>query len=75
MLRRWTDERLDDLAKVVYHNDGRLDEVAKQSDDTTSDVKRIVHAAERRSEHTWAVYLLLIGILATEILQLAGAHL
>lgn len=75
MVRRWTDERLDDLAKLVHHNDGRLDQVANQSADTAASVQRMINAEERRSSHHWSLYPLLVSVLLAEILQLLGAHL
>lgn len=49
MRQRWTDERIEDLAKVVYHNDGRLDEVARMSDQTQYDLNDLKQRATGRS--------------------------
>jgi hypothetical protein len=47
--QRWSDERIEDLARVVYHNDGRLDEVARMSDQTQYDLNDLKQRATVRS--------------------------
>lgn len=42
---RWTDERIEDLAKVTYHNDGRLDEVTRMSEQTKLKLEEMERSA------------------------------
>lgn len=42
---RWTDERIEDLAKVTYHNDGRLDEVTRMSEQTKFELEEMKRTA------------------------------
>jgi len=46
---RWTDDRCDDLAKVVYHNDGRLDTVAEMATESHRELGEIKKTADSRS--------------------------
>lgn len=46
---RWSDDRIEDLARIVYHNDGRLDEVARMSDQTQYDLNEL---KRRATAHT-----------------------
>lgn len=47
--QRWSDDRIEDLAKVVYHNDGRLDEVSRMTDQTQYDLNDLKQRATARS--------------------------
>jgi hypothetical protein len=45
---RWSDERLDDLAKIVHHNDGRLDTVENMAVHATNELRDLkAHATHR----------------------------
>lgn len=46
--RRWTDDRLDDLAKIVYHNDGRLDAVSDMATQSHNDLEALKRTADGR---------------------------
>lgn len=54
--QRWTDDRIEDLAKVVYHNDGRLDEVSRMSDQAQYDLNELKQRGSSRqiSRVQWA---------------------
>lgn len=75
--RRWTDDRLDDLAKVVYHNDGRLDTVHSMASQTHNDLEAIKRAAADHTRSRFeqaAIAAALLSPVATLILGLVYHH-
>lgn len=63
------------MADLVARNDARLDQVAQQSHDTQQALTAILAARDMRASRNWAIYLILITILLTQIAQIVGAHL
>ena len=71
--RRWTDDRLDDLAKIVYHNDGRLDAVSDMATQSHNDLEALKQSAigkQRSRLEQWAIAAALASPAVTLILGL-----
>lgn len=49
---RWTDERLDDLAKIVWGNDGRLDVTQAMALHASEELEELIHTLEKAAEKT-----------------------
>lgn len=76
-LSRWTDDRLDDLHKLVTTLDTQVDANTRLVDSHDRDLREIGRTGDRRSSDRRAIYLMLAAILIAQVLQIVDklAHL
>jgi hypothetical protein len=53
---RWTDDRLDDLGKIVLDNDQRLDKVQAMSTKAADDIEEMLKRDALSSRSRWERY-------------------
>jgi hypothetical protein len=74
---RWSDERLEDLAKVVYHNDGRLDvteRVATHASEEVAEMKKHTEMRSRSRVEQFAIAAALFSPITTLVFDLIYHH-
>lgn len=70
----WSPERIDDLARLVYANDSRLDQVEKLATAADEATKRLSTTGDRRAEDTRSLRMIVLTVIAGDI-GLALLHL
>lgn len=69
-MQRWTDDRIDDLNKLVSANDARIDRLDRLVDKHDEALVAIGRTGERRRDNNRALYLVGFTVFATSIANL-----
>lgn len=71
-VQRWNDDRLDDMARNVDRTSKAQSETAELARDTARQLNELTKTQNTRSNHEWALFLMVLTITVTELVNLLG---